>query len=106
MSDVPCNPHDAAITVGSDQSSEALLHLDLSTRHRVVSEAVAAAPLNGVSDQDRIVSAVKRTKASVVAITETINGQQVVPIDPMIQQFFGQLFNQCLGLVTNGYAVQ
>jgi serine protease Do len=52
--------------------------------------AVAAAPLNGVSDQDRIVSAVKRTKASVVAITETINGQQVVPIDPMIQQFFGQ----------------
>ena len=52
--------------------------------------AVAAAPLNGVSDQDRIVSAVKRTKASVVAITETSNGQQVVPIDPMIQQFFGQ----------------
>jgi serine protease Do len=51
---------------------------------------VSAAPLTGVSDQDRIVSAVKRTKASVVAITETINGQQVVPIDPMIQQFFGQ----------------
>jgi S1-C subfamily serine protease len=50
--------------------------------------AVAAAPLNGVSDQDRIVSAVKRTKASVVAITEDINGQQVVQ-DPM-QQFFGQ----------------
>ena len=52
--------------------------------------AVAAAPLNGVSDQDRIVSAVKRTKASVVAITETVNGQQVVPLDPMIQQFLGQ----------------
>ncbi len=52
--------------------------------------AVAAAPLNGVSDQDRIVSAVKRTKASVVAITETVNGQEVVPIDPLIQQFFGQ----------------
>ena len=52
--------------------------------------AVAAAPLTGVSDQDRIVSAVKRTKASVVAITETINGQQVVPVDPLIQQFFGQ----------------
>jgi serine protease Do len=51
---------------------------------------VSAAPLSGVSDQDRIVSAVKRTKASVVAITETINGQQVVPIDPLIQQFFGQ----------------
>jgi serine protease Do len=52
--------------------------------------AVAAAPLSGVSDQDRIVSAVKRTKASVVAITETVNGQEVVPIDPLIQQFFGQ----------------
>ncbi len=52
--------------------------------------AIAAAPLTGVSDQDRIVSAVKRTKASVVAITETINGQQVVPLNPMIQQFFGQ----------------
>jgi serine protease Do len=51
---------------------------------------VAAAPLSGVSDQDRIVSAVKRTKASVVAITETINGQEVVPIDPFAQQFFGQ----------------
>jgi serine protease Do len=47
---------------------------------------VAAAPLTGVSDQDRIVSAVKRTKASVVAITETVNGQELVPIDP----FFGQ----------------
>ncbi len=52
--------------------------------------AVAAVPLNGVSDQDRIVSAVKRTKSSVVAITETINGQQVVPQDPIFQQFFGQ----------------
>ncbi|HUA08628.1 MAG TPA: trypsin-like peptidase domain-containing protein [Candidatus Acidoferrales bacterium] len=52
--------------------------------------AVAAAPLTGVSDQDRIVSAVKRTKASVVAITETLNGQQVIPVDPFIQQFFGQ----------------
>ncbi|HVA26581.1 MAG TPA: hypothetical protein VNF68_00240, partial [Candidatus Baltobacteraceae bacterium] len=51
---------------------------------------VAAAPLTGVSDQDRIVSAVKRTKASVVAITETINGQEVVPVDPFVQQFFGQ----------------
>ncbi len=51
---------------------------------------VAAAPLTGVSDQDRIVSAVKRTKASVVAITETINGQQVIPVDPFVQQFFGQ----------------
>lgn len=47
--------------------------------------AVVAAPLTGVSDQDRIVSAVKRTKASVVAITETVNGQQFVPLNP----FFG-----------------
>ena len=49
--------------------------------------AFASAPLTGVSDQDRIVSAVKRTKPSVVAITETINGQQVVPVDP----FFGNM---------------
>jgi S1-C subfamily serine protease len=50
--------------------------------------AIAAVPLSGVSDQDRIISAVKRTKASVVAITEDIHGQQVVQ-DPF-QQFFGQ----------------
>lgn len=52
--------------------------------------AVAAVPLNGVSDQDRIVSAVKRTKSSVVAIVEDINGQQYIPMDPFFQQFFGQ----------------
>jgi serine protease Do len=55
--------------------------------------AVVAAPLgrnvSGVSDQTRIVSAVKRTKASVVAITEDVNGQQFVPVDPFFQQFFG-----------------
>ncbi len=51
--------------------------------------AVAAVPLNGVSDQDRIVSAVKRTKSSVVAITEQVNGQEVIPTDPFFQQFFG-----------------
>jgi S1-C subfamily serine protease len=54
--------------------------------------AVVAAPLTGVSDQDRIVSAVKRTKPSVVAITEQINGQQFVPLSP----FFG---NQGPGVV-------
>src|SRR5215469_9848337 len=52
--------------------------------------AFAAMPLNGVSDQDRIVSAVKRTKSSVVAITEQINGVQYIPTDPFFQQFFGQ----------------
>lgn len=52
--------------------------------------ALAAVPLGGVSDQDRIVSAVKRTKSSVVAIIEDINGQQYVPADPFFQQFFGQ----------------
>jgi serine protease Do len=52
--------------------------------------AFASAPLTGVSDQDRIVSAVKRTKSSVVAITEQINGQQYIPADPFFQQFFGQ----------------
>jgi len=50
---------------------------------------VSAAPLTGVSDQDRIISAVKRAKASVVAINVTINGKQVVPVDPFLQQFFG-----------------
>jgi serine protease Do len=52
--------------------------------------AFASAPLTGVSDQDRIVSAVKRTKSSVVAITEQINGEQYIPADPFFQQFFGQ----------------
>src|SRR5580704_8687608 len=51
--------------------------------------AIAAVPLSGVSDQDRIVSAVKRTKSSVVAITEEVNGQQIIPADPFFQQFFG-----------------
>ncbi|MBV9027072.1 MAG: trypsin-like peptidase domain-containing protein, partial [Candidatus Eremiobacteraeota bacterium] len=51
--------------------------------------AAAAVPLNGVSDQDRIVSAVRRTKSSVVAITEQVNGQEVIPADPFFQQFFG-----------------
>jgi S1-C subfamily serine protease len=51
--------------------------------------AVAAVPLSGVSDQDRIVSAVKRTKSSVVAITEEVNGQEVIPADPFFQHFFG-----------------
>ncbi len=51
--------------------------------------AVIAAPLTGVSDQDRIVSAVKRTKSSVVAIQLEVNGQQFVPVDPFFQQIFG-----------------
>jgi len=50
---------------------------------------VSAAPLTGISDQDRIISAVKRAKSSVVAITVTINGKQYVPVDPFLQQFFG-----------------
>lgn len=53
--------------------------------------AVAAVPLSGVSDQDRIVSAVKRTKSSVVAITEQVNGQEVIPADPFFQQFSGEV---------------
>ncbi len=52
--------------------------------------AVLAAPITGGgSDQERIISAVKRAKPSVVAITITVNGKQYVPLDP-IQQFFGQ----------------
>ena len=50
--------------------------------------AVSAAPLvSGGSDQDRIVSAVKRVKPSVVAITVTVNGQIYQPIDPFAQMF-------------------
>jgi S1-C subfamily serine protease len=54
--------------------------------------AVMAAPLTGSggSDQERIVNAVKRVKPSVVAITVTVNGKQYVPVDPFLQQFFGQ----------------
>ncbi len=52
--------------------------------------ALSAAPLSsGGSDQDRIVSAVKRVAPSVVALNVTVNGQQVVPVDPF-GQFFGQ----------------
>ena len=49
--------------------------------------AVYAAAVGG-SDQDRIVSAVKRVGPSVVAINLVVNGQQVVPTDPF-SQFFG-----------------
>ena len=52
--------------------------------------AVSAAPLSGGSDQERIISAVKRTKPSVVAISVTVNGKQYIPVDPFLQQFFGQ----------------
>jgi len=50
-----------------------------------------AAPLgsSGGSDQERIVGAVRRVAPSVVALNVTVNGQQVVPLDPMAQ-FFGQ----------------
>ena len=52
--------------------------------------SVSAAPLaSGGSDQDRIVSAVKRVAPSVVALNVTVNGQQQVPTDPFAQ-FFGQ----------------
>lgn len=51
--------------------------------------AVSAAPLaSSGGDQGRIIGAVKRVAPSVVAINVTVNGQQVVPIDPFAQ-FFG-----------------
>ncbi|HET9392178.1 MAG TPA: trypsin-like peptidase domain-containing protein [Candidatus Rubrimentiphilum sp.] len=52
--------------------------------------AVRAASISGGSDQERIISAVKRVKASVVAIDVSVNGKQYIPIDPIMQQFFGQ----------------
>ncbi len=53
--------------------------------------AVSAAPLSsGGSDQDRIIGAVKRVAPSVVALNVTVNGQQMVPIDPLQQLFGGQ----------------
>jgi serine protease Do len=64
-------------------------HFGGATGPNTTPPALAAVPLSGVSDQDRIVSAVKRTKSSVVAITEQVNGQQVIPADPFFQQFFG-----------------
>jgi S1-C subfamily serine protease len=51
---------------------------------------VSAAPLAGGSDQDRIINAVKRTKPSVVSINVSVNGKQYIPVDPFLQQFFGQ----------------
>ena len=41
----------------------------------LASTPAGASSLTGVSDQDRIVSAVKHTKVSVVAITEALNGR-------------------------------
>ena len=53
--------------------------------------AISAAPVySGASDQDRIVSAVKRVEPSVVAINLVVNGQQVIPMDPFSQLFPGQ----------------
>ena len=52
---------------------------------------VNAAPLatfSGASDQDRIISAVKRVEPSVVALNVVVNGRQYVPVDPF-SQFFG-----------------
>lgn len=53
--------------------------------------ALSAAPLpasGGLTDQDRIVNAVRRVQPSVVALEVIVNGTHVVPADP-IAQFFG-----------------
>jgi serine protease Do len=53
--------------------------------------SVSAAPLTetgGLTDQDRIVNAVRRVQPSVVALEVVVNGTQLVPADP-ISQFFG-----------------
>jgi len=53
--------------------------------------AVNAAPLvtGGTTDQDRIINAVKRVEPSVVALQVTVNGNQLVPTDPISQMFGG-----------------
>jgi S1-C subfamily serine protease len=53
--------------------------------------SLSAAPLpvsGGITDQDRIVNAVRRVQPSVVALEVIVNGTHVVPADP-ISQFFG-----------------
>jgi serine protease Do len=50
--------------------------------------AVQAAPIaGGTTDQDRIVNAVRRVEPSVVALQVTVNGTQLVPLDPFSQLF-------------------
>src|SRR5579871_2615763 len=52
--------------------------------------ALSAAPLtSGGSDQDRIISAVKRVEPSVVSLLVTVNGSRLVPLDPFSQLFGG-----------------
>jgi S1-C subfamily serine protease len=53
--------------------------------------AVSAAPIlaTGTTDQDRIVTAVRRVEPSVVALQVIVNGTRLVPTDPL-SQFFGQ----------------
>jgi len=50
--------------------------------------SAAALPAGGVSDQERIVNAVKRVEPSVVSLLVTVNGTRIVPTDPF-SQFFG-----------------
>jgi serine protease Do len=50
---------------------------------------VAAAPVEGMSDQARIVAAVKRDEPSVVALDVEVNGKRFVPANPFMQLFGG-----------------
>ncbi len=51
---------------------------------------VSAAPITGgTTDQDRIITAVKRVEPSVVALQVQVNGTQIVPTDPFSQMFNG-----------------
>jgi serine protease Do len=59
------------------------------TPPQVVAANLPSVGTSSGSDQDRIVTAVRRVAPSVVALNVTVNGQQVVPLDPMAQ-FFGQ----------------
>ena len=65
-------------------------HFNRTPGSDIAPSAVSAAPLPvGTSDQDRIISAVKRVEPSVVALNVAVNGTQVVPADPFAQFFFG-----------------
>jgi S1-C subfamily serine protease len=64
-----------------------------STSMMLVLSAHDPAEADQMSDQDRIVAAVRRDEPSVVALDVDINGQRFVPADPFAQAFGGPADN-------------